>query len=59
LRESGYGLLMCALQAQGTVAEALLVYETARRRPRDKLGVSPAEPLRSIHRQLLGSTGRD
>lgn len=55
LRESGYGLLMRALEAQGNVAEALTVYETARERLRDELGMSPAEPLQSIHRRLLGA----
>ena len=53
LRESGYGLLMRALEARGNVAEALVVYETARRRLRDELGASPAEALQSIHRRLL------
>jgi SARP family transcriptional regulator, regulator of embCAB operon len=57
LRENGYGLLMRALEAQGNVAEALTVYETARELLREELGVSPAEPLQSIHRRLLGSTG--
>jgi DNA-binding SARP family transcriptional activator len=57
LRESGYGLLMRALAAQGNVAEALTVYETARERLREELGVSPAEPLQSVYRQVLDSTG--
>ena len=57
LRENGYGLLMRALEAQGNVAEALTVYETARGRLREELGVSPAGPLQEIHRRLLGSTG--
>jgi DNA-binding SARP family transcriptional activator len=55
LRESGYGLLMRALEARGNVAEALVVYETARERLRDELGTSPAEALQSIHRRLLGA----
>jgi DNA-binding SARP family transcriptional activator len=59
LRESGYGLLMRALQEQGNTAEALVVYETARQRLRDDLGVSPGEPLQSIYRRVLDSTGRD
>ena len=57
LRENGYGLLMSALEAQGNVAEALTVYETARERLQEELGVSPAEPLQTIYRHLLGSTG--
>jgi DNA-binding SARP family transcriptional activator len=57
LRESGYGLLMRALEARGNVAEALVVYENARERLRDELGTSPAEGLQSIHRRLLGAGG--
>jgi DNA-binding SARP family transcriptional activator len=53
LRESGYGLLMRALEARGNVAEALVVYEAARTRLREELGTSPAEPLQAIHRRLL------
>ena len=53
LRESGYGLLMRALEARGNVAEALTVYETARAHLREELGASPAEPLQAIHRRLL------
>jgi SARP family transcriptional regulator, regulator of embCAB operon len=54
LRESGYGLLMGALEAQGNVAEALVVYETVRQRLREELGVAPAPPLQADHRRLLG-----
>jgi DNA-binding SARP family transcriptional activator len=57
LRESGYGLLMRALEARGNVAEGLVVYETARGRLRDELGTSPAEALQSIHRRLLRASG--
>jgi DNA-binding SARP family transcriptional activator len=56
LRESGYGLLMAALEAQGNVAEALVVYEALRQRLRSELGVSPAEPLQKAHRRLLGAS---
>jgi len=55
LRESGYALLMEALEAQGNTAEALVVYETLRTRLRDELGAAPSEPLQSLHRRLLGS----
>ena len=55
LRESGYALLMEALEAQGNVAEALVVYETLRVRLRDELGVPPAETVQSLHRRLLGA----
>jgi DNA-binding SARP family transcriptional activator len=54
LRESGYALLMEALEAEGNTAEALVVYETLRTRLRDELGVSPAEPVQSLYRRLLG-----
>jgi DNA-binding SARP family transcriptional activator len=57
LRESGYGLLMRALEARGNAAEALVVYESARERLREELGTSPAEALQSIHRRLLGAGG--
>jgi DNA-binding SARP family transcriptional activator len=53
LRESGYGLLMEALEAQGNVAEALVVYETLRQRLRDELGTSPAEPVQAVYQRLL------
>jgi DNA-binding SARP family transcriptional activator len=54
LRESGYALLMEALEAEGNTAEALVVYETLRTRLREELGVPPAEPVQSLHRRLLG-----
>jgi DNA-binding SARP family transcriptional activator len=54
LRESGTGLLIAVLAAQGNTAEALLVYESLRQRLRDELGVAPAEPLQDAHRRLLG-----
>ena len=57
LRESGYCLLMRALEARGNVAEALLVYESARQRLSEQLGAAPAEALQSIHRRLLGVGG--
>jgi SARP family transcriptional regulator, regulator of embCAB operon len=53
LRESGYGLLMEALAAQGNVAEALVVYETLRQRLRDELGTSPAQPVQAVYQRLL------
>jgi DNA-binding SARP family transcriptional activator len=53
LRESGYRLLMRTLEARGNVAEALVVYETARGRLRDELGTSPGEALQAIHRRLV------
>lgn len=55
LRESAHGLLMSSLEAQGNVAEALMVYEALRQRLRDELGVSPSEPLQAAYRRLLGA----
>jgi SARP family transcriptional regulator, regulator of embCAB operon len=57
LHESGYGLLMAALEAQGNVAEALVVYEALRQHLRRELGVSPAEPLQAAYRRLLSASG--
>lgn len=52
-RESGYQLLMRVLAAQGNVAEALAVYESARRVLRDELGTSPGRRLQDLHSRLL------
>ncbi len=57
LRESGYGLLMRTLEARGNLAEALVVYEGARMRLREDLGISPGEALQSIHSRLLRPGG--
>jgi DNA-binding SARP family transcriptional activator len=53
LRESGYQLLMEVLQAQGNVAEALLVYEQLRHRLRGELGTHPGAPAQALHVRLL------
>jgi len=55
LRESATALLMQVLERQGNAAEALLVYESLRKRLRDELGVAPAEPLQAAYRRLLGA----
>jgi DNA-binding SARP family transcriptional activator len=55
-RESGYCLLMRALEAQGNVVEALRVYEDLRVRLRDELGASPATEAAEIYRRLLART---
>jgi SARP family transcriptional regulator, regulator of embCAB operon len=52
-RESGYRLLMEALEREGNCAEALLVYEELRRRLHEDLGVSPSDPTQALHRRLL------
>jgi SARP family transcriptional regulator, regulator of embCAB operon len=53
-RESGHRILMEALEQQGNVAEALLVYDQLRVLLRDELGTAPSQALQSIHRRLLG-----
>ena len=53
-RESGHRLLMETLAARGNAAEALLVYDSLRRRLRDELGVAPSAPTQELHRRLLG-----
>ena len=57
LRETGYRLLMQALAARGNVAEALSVYERARRVLRDELGVPPGPAIHEVHAKLLGRSG--
>jgi DNA-binding SARP family transcriptional activator len=53
-RESGHRLLMETMDARGNTAEALLVYESLRRRLRDELGVAPSAATQELHRRLLG-----
>ena len=52
-RESGYRLLMRALEARGNPAEALLVYEDLRRLLHAELGVAPSEQTQALHKALL------
>jgi DNA-binding SARP family transcriptional activator len=52
-RESGYRVLMEALDREGNGAEALLVYETLRAQLRDDLGLSPSPPTLELYRRLL------
>ncbi len=52
-RESGYRILMEALDREGNCAEALLVYDELRVRLREELGVTPSEPTQQLHRRLL------
>jgi DNA-binding SARP family transcriptional activator len=54
LRESGYRLLMRALEADGNAAEALAVYDALRVRLRDDLGTAPSAQTQELHRSLLG-----
>lgn len=53
-RETGYRILMEALERRGNAAEALLVYERLRILLRDELGTAPGGDLQAIHRRLLG-----
>jgi DNA-binding SARP family transcriptional activator len=55
-RESGYRILMEALERSGNVAEALRIYDGLRVTLRDELGVSPSSPLQDVHRRLLRPT---
>ncbi len=52
-RESGYVLLMAALEAQGNVAEGLRVFEQLRALLRDELGVAPSPEAIQAHERLL------
>jgi SARP family transcriptional regulator, regulator of embCAB operon len=56
LRERGYRLLMDALSAQGNVAEAMLVYDRARRTLREELGIPPGPAIQEAHARLLDQT---
>jgi SARP family transcriptional regulator, regulator of embCAB operon len=52
-RESGYGLLMRALELRGDVAEALLVHDRLRRVLRDELGLAPSREVQHVVERLL------
>ena len=56
-RESGYVLLMAALEAQGNVAEGLRVFEQLRALLRDELGVTPSPEALQTHERLLNPGG--
>jgi DNA-binding SARP family transcriptional activator len=55
-RESGYRILMEALERSGNVAEALRVYDRLRVTLREELGISPGSAVQRVHRRLLGDT---
>ena len=55
-RESGYRILMEALERNGNVAEALRVYDRLRIMLRDELGVPPGSAVQDVYRRLLGET---
>jgi len=52
-RESGWRILMEALEREGNCAEALVAYEELRARLRDDLGISPSQPTQELYRRLL------
>ena len=52
-RESGYCLLMRALERHGDVAEAIRVYDTLRTRLNQELGAAPSAQARALHERLL------
>jgi DNA-binding SARP family transcriptional activator len=52
-RETGYQLLMNALEREGNPTEALGIYDQLRQRLRDDLGVAPSPQTQRLHRQLL------
>lgn len=55
-RESGYRLLMRALDQKGERAEALLAYEQLRTVLRDELGATPSPLTQALHSRLLGDS---
>jgi DNA-binding SARP family transcriptional activator len=55
-RESGYRILMEALERRSNNAEALLVYDRLRVLLHDELGVAPSPAVQSVHTRLLGKT---
>jgi len=59
-RESGYAVLMEALETEGNIAEALRVYEGLRGRLSEELGAAPSPVVRRVHERLLshGPVGR-
>jgi SARP family transcriptional regulator, regulator of embCAB operon len=55
-RETGYRILMEALEQRTNNAEALLVYDRLRVLLRDELGIAPSPAVQSVYRRLLGKT---
>jgi len=55
-RETGYAVLMEALERQGNIAEALRVYERLRTLLSEELGAVPAPMVQRVHERLLTHT---
>jgi DNA-binding SARP family transcriptional activator len=55
-RESGYRILMEALERSGNGAEALRVYDRLRITLRDELGIPPTSAVQDVYRRLLGES---
>ncbi|NUT21818.1 MAG: tetratricopeptide repeat protein [Hamadaea sp.] len=58
LRERLIGQLMIALNRSGQRAEALARYRATRARLVEEVGIEPGAHLQSVHRELLGESGR-
>jgi DNA-binding SARP family transcriptional activator len=56
-RETGYCLLMEALERRGNVAEALRAYERLRVVLREELGIGPSPAVEAVRGRLLQETG--
>lgn len=55
-RESGYPLIMSALEQSGNVAEAPRVYDGLRCLLAEELGASPRAEIAAQHRRLLATS---
>jgi SARP family transcriptional regulator, regulator of embCAB operon len=54
-RETGYLILLEALERRGNVAEALRAYDRLRVLLREELGIAPSPTVQAVHRRLLQS----